>query len=324
MLFGGLAQPLRPVRADQVVVPADSSGGDDHRLRPEVKLPDLGPRAGLAALDRVGFQDRSPDALDRARADGELVDPMAELQRDQAAGDRLSDPSLEGRHHAGAGAPRDVEARHGVPMSDGAVAATLRPAHDGKEPEALRPKPRPLLPGGEVDIRLGPLPRPVVFVAIEPGGTQPVLPRQLVRVVDPKAALLGRVDEEEAAERPERLPAQPRLGLLLQQDHPPLGFGQLRRGHQPGQARPHHDDVGVVTHGRTIEVSASGAHGGGRPVAPSPQRPRLNERVCIAVSIHFAASEQFPRRHHAGTAVGSQSCPMEPGKEGMLHDHRHR
>ena len=97
------------------------------------------------------------------------------------------------------------------------VAAALGPLHQREEAQALLVQPGPLLAGREVDVGLGPLPRPEVLVAVEAGRAQPVLPGELVRVVDPQPALLGAVDEEQAAERPERLAAERGLRLLVEQ-----------------------------------------------------------------------------------------------------------
>ena len=90
--------------------------------------------------------------------------------------------------------------------------------------------------------------RPVVFGPIESGRDHPVLSRPLLRVANPKPALLRRVDEKEAAERPEGLSAQPRCGLLFEQDHAAARIGELRRGDQAGEAGANDDDVRAVTH----------------------------------------------------------------------------
>jgi len=89
----------------------------------------------------------------------------------------------------------------------GLVAAALGPADDRKETQAPRAQPGPLLAGGEINIGLGPLPRPKILVAVEGSGAKPVLQRKIVRVANTEAPLLRRVDQEEAAERPEGLAA---------------------------------------------------------------------------------------------------------------------
>ena len=61
----------------------------------------------------------------------------------------------------------------------------------------------------------------------------------------PHAALLGTVDEEQAAERPEGLAADRILALLLDDDDALAGVGEFGRGDETGQARADDDGVGV-------------------------------------------------------------------------------
>ena len=148
----------------------------------------------------------------------------------------------------GAGAPGEVEARHGVAVPGGEVAAALGPADVGHELDALLGEPRALLARREVDVGLGPSPRPLVLRAVEAGGAEPVLPRELARVADPQPPLLRAVDEHQPAQRPERLPAERRLGLLVDQDHPPARVRELRGGDQSREPGSHHDRVESVRH----------------------------------------------------------------------------
>src|ERR1700686_2990983 len=69
-----LAEPLRPVLADQVVIAADAPGGDDPGRRAKGKVADGAARTALAALDITGFEDRTADAVDGAAGDRERVD----------------------------------------------------------------------------------------------------------------------------------------------------------------------------------------------------------------------------------------------------------
>jgi len=64
-----------------------------------------------------------------------------------------------------------------------------------------------------------------------------------MRIVHSEPPLLRRVDEKDAAKRPEGLPAQPGLGFLLDQNDPLPGVGQFRRRDQPGQSRADDDDI---------------------------------------------------------------------------------
>ena len=115
------------------------------------------------------------------------------------------------------GPPGDVEPRHRVAVSACVVAAALGPADEGEGLQPALAQPAALLPRGEVDVGVRPLPRPVVLGPVEAGGAEPVLQRQLVAVADAQPALFGAVDEEQPAERPERLTTEV-VGVLLVDD----------------------------------------------------------------------------------------------------------
>ena len=161
---------------------------------------------------------------------------------------RFARAALERRDGAGAGAPDDVEARDRVAGASGEAAAALRPPDDGEEAHALRMQPRALLASGPVHVGLGPGARPAVLVAVEAGRALPVLPREVARVPDAHAALLGRVHEEQAAERPPRLPAEVLLALLVQDRHAAPGASGLGGGDEPGQPAADDENVGTVGH----------------------------------------------------------------------------
>src|SRR5690606_13729406 len=144
---------------------------------------------GIRGEDRAGGTDHG-----RALRD-EPVDAVAEAQFDEALLDALAHPPHEGLEDAGAGAPGDVETRHGVAVPGRRVATAFGPADHGEERDALLAQPGTLLAGREGEVGLGPLARPVVFGAIELGAAHPVLAGELVRVADAHAALLRRVDE---------------------------------------------------------------------------------------------------------------------------------
>ena len=203
------------------------------------------------------------------------VDPVAEPQLHRAGVHGRPDPARERLDDPGAGAPHDVEAGHRVAGPGGGVAAALGPADDREEADALLLEPGPLLPRRELQVGLGPLPRPVVLVAVEARGAEPVLAGQFQRVVHPQPALLGRVDEEEPAERPPRLPAEGRRGLLVDQDHPLAGVGQFGRGDQTGQPGSHDDDIGAAlrAHGPTLAGRPSPAPSLRRATRPSGRAP---------------------------------------------------
>ena len=128
-----------------------------------------------------------------------------------------------------------------------------------------------LLDRRELDVGAREPPGVLVLGPVEAGASQPVRPGQLKRVMDPRSSLLGRVHEEQPAERPERLPAERCLGLLLEQKHTLTGSGELGRGDQARQPAADDDRVGVqlrVVHARDVKPS--------RAYSPLGWRIRLN------------------------------------------------
>src|SRR5271169_2488052 len=128
-----------------------------------------------------------------------------------------------------------MKSRHRIAVPGRIAAAALGPADHRKEADAAFVQPRSLFAGGEGDIGLGPFSRPEILVAIECGGAHPIFKRQRVRVMNAHAPLLGRVDEKNPAERPEYLTAERLLGLLIEHDDLPAGFGKLRRSDEAGK-----------------------------------------------------------------------------------------
>src|SRR6185312_9808115 len=129
---------------------------------------------------------------------------------------RVADqPPREDLNDGRPGSPGDMEAGHRIAMPLRAVTAALGPAHQWENLQTPGPQPAALLPRREIDIGVRPLPRPVVFLAVERRGAQPILQRQFVTVVHTQPALLRTVDEEQTAERPERLPAEVGAVLLV-------------------------------------------------------------------------------------------------------------
>src|SRR5690349_13667214 len=169
---------------------------------------------------------------------------------EQAAGEDIDDRR--------AGPPADVEAWHRVAVSASAVTAALGPPDDRKRLQPTLAKPAPLLAGGEVDVRVRPLPRPVVFGAVECRRTEPVLQRQVVAVADAEPALLGAVDEEQSAERPERLAADVVGVLLVDDQDPTAAFGQFTCGDETCETCTHDDDISVC-HPATLAGSVYAA-----------------------------------------------------------------
>src|SRR5690606_35854092 len=110
--------------------------------------------------------------------------------------------------HAWPGAPAKMEAGHGIAVAMRHAAAALGPADDRKPAHAHGMEPRTHLAGGKIDKGLGHLARPEILRPVEASRSHPVLQGEFAAVADAHAPLLGAVDEEQAAERPESLPAE--------------------------------------------------------------------------------------------------------------------
>ena len=89
----------------------------------------------------------------------------------------------------------------------------------------------------------------MVFIAIEAGGSQPILPCKFVGVFNFQAPLFGTVDDEETTERPKRLRAEIRSRLLLDDENSLPAIGKFRRCNQAGESGADDDDVGIHVHG---------------------------------------------------------------------------
>ncbi len=187
---------------------------------------------------------------------------MPEAEPEQTAA--LQFPRLrdEGCDDARPRAPGDMKARYRIAMAVGKPAAAFGPADDRKPAHALRMQPRALLARPEIDIALRPGARPMILLAVEAGGRHPVLQGQLAAVADAHPPLLGRVDEEQAAERPEGLAAERLLRLLVEEDDAFAGIGNFGCCGQSGEPRPDDDDIGLMI-----------PHALGLPVAPDEMRP---------------------------------------------------
>ena len=190
----------------------------------------------------------------------------------------LAHPARERFDEGGAGAPGDVEARDRVAVPGSGVAASFGPADDREEPHAPLAQPCPLLPRGEVHVGLGPSPRPQIrrvraVEAVKACAALPVLPGQVDGILDADPALLRRIDKEQPAEGPERLPADVLLGFLVNEDDRAAAVEQLAGGDQAGQPGPHHDDVGIGRHGAPPDCEAPSCR-----TAPRRHRGRRGSR----------------------------------------------
>ena len=173
---------------------------------------------------------------------------MPEFQCDQPARGVLAHAALERFEHARTGAPCQMKTRHRIAVAMRLAAAALGPADDWKPAHAHAVQPWPHLAGGEVDKSFGDPARPEILRPVELRRPHPVLQRKLAAVADAHAPLLGAIDEEQAAKRPEGLAAERVLALLLQDDHAFAGIGELGCRDQSGKASADDDRVRVFGH----------------------------------------------------------------------------
>jgi hypothetical protein len=96
----------------------------------------------------------------------------------------LTSARHEWRQDSRPGPPRHVKTWHGI-------ATPLGPADYGKPADAELVEPGALFTGSELQVCIGPLPRPMVFGTIEPGCAQPVQPGAFERIGDAKQPLFG-------------------------------------------------------------------------------------------------------------------------------------
>jgi hypothetical protein len=271
--LGRGAEPGRPVLPYEIVVGADAAGGDDHDRGAQLELADDRTGAGLAAGGAARLQDRAAYAGDGAARGHEPVDAVPELEGHLVGLDRGPHLLLERLDDRRSRAPGDVEAGHGVAVSVRETAAPLGPADDREPLHPEAGEPGALLTGGEVDVRLGPLVGPVVLAlrvgdaAVEAGRALPVLPGQLLGVLDAHESLLVGVDEEQTAEGPERLSAEVRLRFLVQEQYLAARRGQFRRGDQPGEPAADDDRVRVRRRGGEGGSGRLGQGGAGERAA---------------------------------------------------------
>ncbi|CAI7653774.1 unnamed protein product, partial [Penicillium discolor] len=239
----GSAETRGPGRADEVMVPADAPGGHDRRRRVDLERADHVSGRGDAPGGTVRRQ-HAPARTGHAPAgEDEFLDAVSGEDGEPSLPLSLLDGGRERGDDPRPGAPGDVEARDRVPRTEGAVAAPLGPADHREEADTAGAEPRALLAGRELQIGLGPAPGPLVLGAVESGGAEPVLGRELERVGDAETALFRRIHEEQPAEGPPRLPTQVRPRFLVHDDDPTSGLEGFRGGDETGQPPTDHQDV---------------------------------------------------------------------------------
>ncbi len=184
-------QPLRPGRADQVQVAADAARGHQHGTRADLEVADHGAGGRHPARHLARLQDDAAHADHGAIGHDQFVGPVPEPEPQPASLHCCLGALDERPQHAGPRTPGDVEPRHRVAVTTRTQVAPLGPADHGKEPHPLVAQPGSCLTGGELQERLGPVPRPVVLGAIEAGAAEPVLAGQLQRVGHAQPTLLA-------------------------------------------------------------------------------------------------------------------------------------
>src|SRR5262245_54122286 len=217
-VFRRHAEVLRPVLPHQLMIGSDSSGGDYDGLSVQLERAHDIPRALAPARGVARRENVATNAIDCLSRSRHLVDAMAEPEGHMSLFCGLAYAIDEWRDDAGARAPRDVKPRHGVAAPDRVVPAALRPADHRKKPHAALVQPRPFLAGGKPNVGLGPSARPMIFLSVEAGRAHPVGEGELVGIMNAHPTLFRRVDEKDAAERPERLTAEGLLRLLIEND----------------------------------------------------------------------------------------------------------
>ena len=130
----------------------------------------------------------------------------------------------------------EVPSCHGPGARD-PVSAAFGPLDDREPAHTLACQPGALLTGGKARH----MPRPTAWASSPPGRSNAAEPSQSARARSGSRARAGGavrgVDEHQPAERPERLPAQRRGWLLVEDDHPAAGVSELSRRPR-GRQRP--------------------------------------------------------------------------------------
>src|SRR5262245_33265059 len=245
---------------------------------------------------------------------------MPEAQREEALLLALAHAGHERGEDAGPRAPGDMEARHRVAVLGGRVAATLGPADDREPAQTAGMQPGALLARGKRDVGLRPFARHEVLLAVEARRAQPVLQGKIVAVADAHAPLLGRADEEQPAERPEGLPTQRLLRLLVEQDDAAAGLDQLGRGDKSRKPASDHDGICVHTRPRrqlTLATCVGPRRGEPAPALSAPLIRRAMRSVRGAATPVLSASASMApcrwsisvgRRSRRSSHIDERAC----------------
>ena len=237
------AQPLGPVGAYEVVVAADAAGGDDHRLG--TQLEGAGHLAAAGSPRPPLLRPRiSPVTVSTAPA---LRDSPLTRWRNRSSTSPRAPPSRtrrsKGSTTPGPGAPGDVEARDGVAVPVGVVAAALGPAdapgrsaRPGRAARTASRRPRSRR-----------TPRPTCAASGPPSRSKPAVPSQSCQASSRLSLIRSRRCSGESTKNspPNDQCAWPPIdcsGSWSSEDHL-AGVDELRGRRQPREARPDHDHV---------------------------------------------------------------------------------
>ncbi len=222
----------RPFAADQLEVAADPAGGDHDGLGgTDLVL--------VALLGAFGDDTRADDS---SFLGDEPSDPRAQPQVERGVTRMGLDRAPNSLHQRLAGSPCQMEAGHRVAVAE---VAALGPVDDGKELHAELAQPAANIVARSRHVLLGPAPGPGVL-GVELGDPQPILQRQRLGIGNARAALLGRVDHEHAAERLTGKSADLLRLTAVEQQHRVAASQQLKRADQAGEASPDDDHIGRV------------------------------------------------------------------------------
>ena len=298
MSRGGRPEPLRPVAAHQLEVArrcrrdatstarAAASNSPDH-LRGEA-------HARAPPANGASTVPRTPTTAPPSTTSSSTRWRNANCTSPRSAAE---DRARTARRPAGPGAPGQVEARNRVPVRERVGRRRARPS---RRSAARAARARAGQSRFSIVRRTRRRRGPSAAASSSSGRSNRAEPsqsgqRELERVLDPHPPLLGRVDEEQPAERPERLPAEVVCGSP---GRAPAPGGRRRQfsTSRPGRRGRLRQRSPRVAGRKSRGVSAVSQPGGrGRllthdPANQDPNRKGSWRSVCVAVQQQCAAA----------------------------------
>ena len=244
------SQPLRPVAPYQLEVAADATARHQYGRPARFEAPDHLARALLAALHQRACQHGPVHADHAAVLNGQFVGTVAKGELHQSALGSLAHLALERLEDRGARAPGQMEARDRV---------AVRPARVRRRAPPIPGRAAHGCPSERSQSRFSIVANSTYARAnsrgcLSSGRSNWALPSQSDQASSNESWIRarrcsGEFDEEQASERPERLPAEGSLRLLIDQQHALALGDQLCGRHQPCQATANHDRFGLQLRG---------------------------------------------------------------------------